>query len=420
MTWHEAQENCVAWGGHLVSVETAAAITEVDGLTNFICGDVGYWIGYNDLAEEGAWVWNDGTAPTSNLNWAAGEPNNWEFCPSGGGEDVAEAYSSGQWNDLCYNATNPCYVCEKPAQKSCIFTENPDCCEVDGECDDANDCTLDVCVNNNCVHAPQAGEGCCQNATECDDGDSCTIDICLATGVCSSTPSDDCCLPGSTETCFTANGFGTCSGVRTCLGGDIWSDCNALVPSEEICDGIDNDCNPETVCFTFHHNGEIYQVEPIQGETGVVSFYAYDEVTASANTGYETDERSSVLLYRDFLGNVTMLLIHDANGFGFGLDGQLSAIFDGAQGMEILIYDDDLGGNDDWEYNQAAGTGSIDWTYGQCCTDGIGIGYLTGEFCLNFTFSSVVGEDGLTFHDGTGFSFDLEDGIFDFSVCGAP
>jgi len=115
-----------------------------------------------------------------------------------------------------------------------------------------------------------------------------------------------------------------------------------------------------------------------------------------------------------------MLLIHDANGFGFGLDGQLSAIFDGAQGMEILIYDDDLGGNDDWEYNQAAGTGSIDWTYGQCCTDGIGIGYLTGEFCLNFTFSSVVGEDGLTFHDGTGFSFDLEDGIFDFSVCGAP
>ena len=80
----------------------------------------------------------------------------------------------------------------------------------------------------------------------------------------------------------------------------------------ELCDGIDNDCNPDTVCFTFHHNGEIYQVEPIQGDTGVVSFYAYDEVTASANTGYEIDERSSVLLYRDFLGNVTMLLIHDA------------------------------------------------------------------------------------------------------------
>ncbi len=58
------------------------------------------WIGANDQANEGTFVWADGPEAGQNVsgiytNWAAGEPNN-----SGGVEDcVVINLNSGQWSD---------------------------------------------------------------------------------------------------------------------------------------------------------------------------------------------------------------------------------------------------------------------------------------------------------------------------------
>ncbi|XP_019614682.1 PREDICTED: plasminogen-like [Branchiostoma belcheri] len=75
-----AQQTCEADGGRLADVKTEA-------LNNFIvelisatgnAGDNSYWIGLNDKATEGTYMWADGSrlASCAFSNWAPGEPNN--------------------------------------------------------------------------------------------------------------------------------------------------------------------------------------------------------------------------------------------------------------------------------------------------------------------------------------------------------
>ena len=52
------------------------------------------WIGHNDEATEGTFVWYD-QSPVTYTNWAGGEPNN-----AGGNEDCVQIYPDGFWNDL--------------------------------------------------------------------------------------------------------------------------------------------------------------------------------------------------------------------------------------------------------------------------------------------------------------------------------
>ncbi|MBM3841302.1 MAG: hypothetical protein FJ398_25785 [Verrucomicrobia bacterium] len=53
------------------------------------------WIGFNDEAKEGAWLWISGE-PVTYINWLNGEPNN------SGDEDFAVINFDdlGKWNDL--------------------------------------------------------------------------------------------------------------------------------------------------------------------------------------------------------------------------------------------------------------------------------------------------------------------------------
>ncbi|HOI09035.1 MAG TPA: hypothetical protein PK313_01030 [Myxococcota bacterium] len=55
---------------------------------------------------------------------------------------------------------------------------------------------------------------------------------------CNGTPDDG--LPVD-ESCDITNAFGTCPGVKLCLGPQGWT-CTAATPAEEVCDGLDNDC----------------------------------------------------------------------------------------------------------------------------------------------------------------------------------
>ncbi|XP_030841851.1 EGF and laminin G domain-containing protein [Strongylocentrotus purpuratus] len=66
-----------------------------------------YWIGFNDLDEEGTWAWTDGSV-SSYTNWYSGEPS--------GGSDhcgVLRRSSDGTWYDAGCSSTYG-YICKYP------------------------------------------------------------------------------------------------------------------------------------------------------------------------------------------------------------------------------------------------------------------------------------------------------------------
>jgi hypothetical protein len=100
--------DCVAQGGHLVSIHDQATQDEVRD-TAYSLMPVNWWIGLSDNALEGTFVWSDNT-PFGYDAWAGGEPNN-----SGGDENCGHLWDAagGEWNDIqC--AVNMPYVCRLP------------------------------------------------------------------------------------------------------------------------------------------------------------------------------------------------------------------------------------------------------------------------------------------------------------------
>jgi len=93
--WPQAEAKAVEWGGHLVTVNDRE---EELWLRDQFGTQESYWIGFNDLAAEGNWVWASGE-PVTYTNWADGEPNNYKE------EDAAVmncAPGSQQYGD-CWN-----------------------------------------------------------------------------------------------------------------------------------------------------------------------------------------------------------------------------------------------------------------------------------------------------------------------------
>jgi Lectin C-type domain len=95
-TWNEANAaaqglSCCGAAGHLATIADAAE----NDFIRLNLGGVQGWIGFNDVAIEGSFVWVTGE-PVTYTNWNSGEPNN-----SNGIEDCVEIYGShGGWNDL--------------------------------------------------------------------------------------------------------------------------------------------------------------------------------------------------------------------------------------------------------------------------------------------------------------------------------
>lgn len=71
MTWVQAEAYAVSLGGHLVTINNQA---EQDWLEATFT-ERNLWIGFNDRAIEGNWIWASGVA-TTYTNWSSGEPNN--------------------------------------------------------------------------------------------------------------------------------------------------------------------------------------------------------------------------------------------------------------------------------------------------------------------------------------------------------
>eukprot|EP00116_Pleurobrachia_bachei_P011392 sb/3471654/ len=81
-------EDCISWGGHLVSIHS---IAENNLVKNHLRSNYG-WIGVNDVAQEGVYKNMDGS-PFDYHSYARGQPNNYR------NEDYTIIKDSGAWYD---------------------------------------------------------------------------------------------------------------------------------------------------------------------------------------------------------------------------------------------------------------------------------------------------------------------------------
>lgn len=113
-TWNDSEAAAVALGGHLVRIDDQNENAFVaqrfgPGILDFT-NRGGLWIGLTDQAQEGTFVWADGTPLGAGYtNWYANEPSDCFPVPGGGclSEDFVHLgwWSPTMWNDV--SVVNP-------------------------------------------------------------------------------------------------------------------------------------------------------------------------------------------------------------------------------------------------------------------------------------------------------------------------
>ena len=75
-SWQQSQEFCRNWGGTLAVHGVKTGENRKTLIQNLSNGNIHFWIGVNDIASEGNWVWVNGErASSSELIWNEGQPN---------------------------------------------------------------------------------------------------------------------------------------------------------------------------------------------------------------------------------------------------------------------------------------------------------------------------------------------------------
>jgi hypothetical protein len=106
--WQEAHDDCVSQGGDLASIHNEADNAFLYE-TAFKVFQTEWWIGINDIEQEGSFAWSDGT-PVDFTAWNDGEPNN-----AGGAENCGHftSWAEARWNDIPCGNFYP-YFCNAP------------------------------------------------------------------------------------------------------------------------------------------------------------------------------------------------------------------------------------------------------------------------------------------------------------------
>jgi len=125
-SWAVSESIAVSFGGHLVTINNIAENTFIQ--TTLVPAGDHVWIGYNDIAVEGSFVWVSGEVVVPLFeNWSATNPDN-----GGGSEDVtAFKFPEGEWNDFFSSPTIPTLgaklqgIIELDATCASVFTPQP-------------------------------------------------------------------------------------------------------------------------------------------------------------------------------------------------------------------------------------------------------------------------------------------------------
>jgi len=160
--WDNAKIQAETMGVFLVTVRNQE---ENDWLRSNIYPTAKIWLGLNDIAQEGTWVWHSGE-PVTYTNWNSGEPND------ANNEDAVEMYESGRWNDnQTYEQKYAVYEFIPSNKITCVQPFRK-CCPPDwGICEELQETACitlggvwhptEHCENNPCPVAPRGS--CCVN-----------------------------------------------------------------------------------------------------------------------------------------------------------------------------------------------------------------------------------------------------------------
>jgi len=96
LNWYQAQEECWGQGGFLAEIKSEEQQKSLEEILPY---DINFWIGLNDIANEGVFVWAESHESADYNNWASNEPDNGH-----GSEDCVQMNGRPQdqfeWNDL--------------------------------------------------------------------------------------------------------------------------------------------------------------------------------------------------------------------------------------------------------------------------------------------------------------------------------
>ena len=93
LNWIDARASCQLHGGDLASITSKEEEEKIKEMLSSNGYEDIFWFGLNDIAEEGKFVWSDGSEYSYN-NWGETEPND-----LGAGEDCMIAGETMVWYD---------------------------------------------------------------------------------------------------------------------------------------------------------------------------------------------------------------------------------------------------------------------------------------------------------------------------------
>ncbi len=123
------------------------------------------------------------------------------FAINGDRQDCCSDTYNNSCDDKNICTIDSCGNAQTGGWTQCKHDPNPafppgTCCQINPDCADADGCTQDICVNNQCQHPPVIE--CCASIADCNDGNICTVDTCPlnageTSGSCVHSKTAECC-----------------------------------------------------------------------------------------------------------------------------------------------------------------------------------------------------------------------------------